>query len=638
MAPMEKNLCTGSGLITERYIAYLVARARAEVGLLRVEATYVDPAGKGRPFQLGAHDDSVIPGLVQLGSAVHAAGGLVSVELAHCGRQTNSRVTGMQPVAPSAVPCERSGGYMPRELTVGEIAEIVGRFVSAALRVREAGLDAVEIHGASGYLLNAFLSPFSNRRTDAYGGTPERRMRFPSEVVTAVRNAVGPDYPLLYRLCADEAIPGGLTVTQTASFAQELERLGVDLIDVSAGTYESILATQPPMEAPAGTLLQTAAAIKSAVSIPVATAGKLGNLEVAERALQDGVIDFVTIARGLHADAELLIKAKHGRLAEARRCIACAECGANLATGGPAFCAINPVSARETEFRAAISSQPRRVMIVGAGPAGLEAARAARLQGHAVEVFERGDRVGGRLQLARLAPGRADIGEPVELLERELQRLGVDVHLQTTVDLALIDRERPDVVVVATGARTTVRPVPGIDRPNVVTASEFLARRPQVGERSSTSIGGEAATSGTAIVVGGSWVGCNVAALLLQDHRCVTILATDENLASDYAKQPAMVLVDRITANHAATVRVKTTVEAISDDGLTVWDSVTGSREHLGAQTIVVVETLEADLDLTHRIRARFAGQIDVHPIGDCARPRKLQDALLEGAYVAQRL
>jgi 2,4-dienoyl-CoA reductase-like NADH-dependent reductase (Old Yellow Enzyme family) len=308
MAPMEKNLCTADGIVTTRYIEYLVERAQADVALLRMEATYVDPVGKGRPFQAGAHSDAVIPALTRLTAAVRAAGGRTSVELAHCGRQTSSLVTGRQPVAPSAVPCVASGGFMPRALTVGEIADILERFAMAATRAQASGVDAIEIHGASGYLINAFMSPYTNLRGDQYGGSLGNRMRFPLEVVAAVSAAVGPEMPLIYRMSADDCVPGGVTIADSGPLATALERAGVDLIDVSAGTYESILATQPPMEAGPGTLVALAAKIKTHVSIPVATAGKLVHLGVAERAVSGGDIDFVTVGRGLHADPELLTR------------------------------------------------------------------------------------------------------------------------------------------------------------------------------------------------------------------------------------------------------------------------------------------------------------------------------------------
>jgi 2,4-dienoyl-CoA reductase-like NADH-dependent reductase (Old Yellow Enzyme family) len=222
MAPMEKNLCTAEGVMTDRYIDYLVARARGGVGPLRVEATYVDPVGKGRPFLRGAPTDAVIPQLRRMTEAVHAEGAKVSLELAHCGRQTNMRVSGFQPVAPSPVPCALSGGYLPSALTRAEIDTIVDLFVSAAMRGKEAGLDAIEIHGASGYLLNAFISPYTNQWDGEYGGSLTNRMRFPLKVVTAVRGAIGDDMPLLYWMSGHDFVDGGLTENDSVPLAVEL--------------------------------------------------------------------------------------------------------------------------------------------------------------------------------------------------------------------------------------------------------------------------------------------------------------------------------------------------------------------------------------------------------------------------------
>ena len=255
-------------------------------------------------------------------------------------------------------------------------------------------------------------------------------MRFPLEVVAAVRRAVGVQMPLLYRMSADDRVPGGITPAQSGPLAAELERAGVDLIDVSAGTYESILATQPPMEAPPGQLLSLAATIKRYVSIPVATAGKLVDLAAAEHALAAGQVDFVTIGRGLHADPELLSKARTGRLDEVRRCIACAECVAFLGQDEPAYCAINPTTIRERALRPRRAAISKDVLIVGGGPAGLEAARGAAVRGHHVTLLERSQRLGGQVTLGALSPGRQDFAEPVRFLERELRRLGVRTNLR----------------------------------------------------------------------------------------------------------------------------------------------------------------------------------------------------------------
>ncbi|MCW2511839.1 MAG: oxidase [Mycobacterium sp.] len=625
MAPMEKNLCTADGVMTQRYIDYLVARARGGVGLLRVEATYVDPVGKGRPFQCGAHSDHVIPELKRMTDAVHAAGGRVSLELAHCGRQTNMRVSGFQPVAPSAVPCALAGGYVPRPLTREEIAAIVERFVAAALRGQEAGLDAIEIHGASGYLLNAFMSPYTNMRRDEYGGSLANRMRFPLEVVHAVRRAVGDDMPLLYRLAGHDYVDGGLTEVDSVPFAQELERAGVDLIDVSAGTYESITVTQPPMEAAPGGLLDLAATIKSALKIPVATAGKLGALEVAERALGAGLVDFVSIARGLHADPDLLRKAREGRLHEARRCISCAECVGYLNVDEPAYCAINPATVRELELAPVPARTPLTVAIIGGGPAGLEAARAARLAGHSVTVYEASSSLGGRVRQGAVARGRHDFAEPVRFLAREMERLEVQIHLGTEVDIEFVDRLDADVVVVATGARPVSPPIPGSEMDHVEPATSYLTRVP---------VDLPPVSAEPAVVIGANWIGCHAADVLVAQGYSVTVIDGQDALAGDMGLQQGMVLRDRVA--EACDVKLRTSVESIDASHVTAWDSVSGHRYDIPATRVLIASRMESVRSLADTLRVRVGAR--VHVIGDAAKPGKLADALLDGARLGGSL
>lgn len=634
MAPMEKNLCTADGIVTQRYIDYLVERAHAGVGLLRTEATYVDPLGKGRPWQLGAHADAIIPELARLVAAVHTAGGRISLELAHCGRQTDSRITGRQPVAPSPVPCDLSGGFAPRELTTGEIDDIVGRFAAAAVRAQTAGVDAIEIHGASGYLLNAFTSPYANLRADEYGGSFENRIRFPLEVVRAVRAAVGDEIPVLYRLCADEFVDGGLTREESGPLAAELERAGADLIDVSAGTYESILATQPPMEAEPGSLLDLAAAIKQHVRIPVATAGKLAHLETAEAAIAAGLIDFVTIGRGLHADPELLVKARSGRLEQARRCIACAECVAFLGQGLPAYCAVNPRTIRERELTEAPAMVERRVMVIGGGPGGLEAARAARLRGHEVTLYERSGQIGGRARLGALVDGRNAFAEPVAFLERELTRLRASVHLNSEASLETVRAENPDVVIIAAGARPVARPVPGFDLAHVMRSGQFLE---WMADAPGKELPPATDTAEAVAIVGADWVACHIAGLLLERGKAVAIVDLHESLAYDMGEQQGAVLRERVREDPATTLHLRSTVEAVEPDRVRIWAADADRDDVVLAQSVIVVESRQRNLELADAIRAHL-GAAAVFTVGDCAEPRKLADALLEGATIGNSL
>jgi 2,4-dienoyl-CoA reductase-like NADH-dependent reductase (Old Yellow Enzyme family) len=638
MAPMEKNLCTAGGVITDRYIDYLVERARGDVALLRVEATYVDPVGKGRPFQAGAHEDATIEGLARLAAAVHAAGGRLSVELAHCGRQVDSRVSGRRPVAPSEVPCQASGGYLPRALSQQEIAEIVQRFAAAAMRVQQAGLDAVEIHGASGYLLNSFTSAYTNLRDDEYGGSAERRRRFPLEVVNAVRAAIGPEMPLLYRMSADDCVPGGITPVESGPLAGALEAAGVDLIDVSAGTYESILSTQPPMEAAAGGLIGTAAEIKRHVTIPVATAGKLAHLELAERALAENAIDFVTIGRGLHADPQLLTKTRAGRAAEVRPCIGCAECVAFLGVG-PAYCAVNPFTARERSLTLEPAARPRRVVVVGGGPAGLEAARTAALRGHSVTVLERQRRLGGQVTLGALVAGRHPFAEPVEFLGRELERLGVSVRLGVALDPSQIAELEPDVVVVATGVDWSPPASVPSDTVAVVAANEYLAAEAQAAESGDGSTPPILAGVPSAVVRGGDWIGCHVACLLLERGIRVSVVEPGLKLASDMGGQQGEVLRGRVTDHELSRgVQLGCTVERVGDHEVQIWDSGSGETSMIAADLVIEVTRRQPRQALAAQLRRQPEIRFEVRAIGDCVAPAKLQDALLAGATIGAGL
>ena len=337
-SPMERNYATRDGAVTQRYIDNLVAKAKGGVGLILVESTYVDPRGKGRVYQLGCYDDKLIPGLKRMTDAVHKHGAKIGLELHFGGRQTNSDVTGFQPMAPSSVPCWVSGGEIPREMTVAEIKDMVKKFAEAAERSKRAGFDLVEIHGGHGYLVAQFLSGYSNKRTDEYGGTLEKRMRFPLEVVKAVRDAVGEDFPIAYRLSGDEYIDQGVTLEETVPFATKLEEAGVNLIDVSAGLYETTYIISQPMDVPLGCNVPLAEEIKRAVNIPVTVVGRINDPAFAENILNEGQADFVSFGRALHSDPDFPQKAREGRLDDICMCIACMQgCIDILGTDGADF-------------------------------------------------------------------------------------------------------------------------------------------------------------------------------------------------------------------------------------------------------------------------------------------------------------
>ena len=351
-APRERNYANTDGSVTQRYINYVVERAKGGVALINVEAIYVDPVGRGHIRQLGIHNDDMIPGLKRMSDAVHAHGSKIAAHLCATGREASSYITGRQPIAPSSIPCKALAvGDIPKTLTLAEIQEQISIYGAAACRAVKSGFDVIVIHGAHGYLVGQFLSPFSNKRTDQYGGSFENRMRFPLEVVAEVRRVVGEDVPIAYQMSADEKVDGGITVEDSVSFSMELEKASVDLIDVSAGIYESIEWVGQSMTFPRGCLVEDGWKIKQKVGIPVSIVGRINNPELAEEILARGKADFISLGRSLHADPYWPLKAKEGRVDDIRICPACMSCNDQLATNLPITCAINPEAGREGEWK-----------------------------------------------------------------------------------------------------------------------------------------------------------------------------------------------------------------------------------------------------------------------------------------------
>src|SRR5580704_11427664 len=384
--PMEKGMANRDGSLTSRYIHYLVERARGGASLIQVESTYVDTRGMGHLYQVGCHGDHVIPALRRMAQAVHREGAKVGLELYMGGRQTPSYMSQRQPIAPSAMQCRNlSPVPTPREMTVEDIQEVIGKFTDAAWRVVEAGLDMIHLHGSHGYLLCSFLSPYSNHRTDRYGGTLENRARFALELLGAVRQVVGPDFPIGYRMSAEEYVDGGLTIDQTSRFAQFLAAAGIDLIDVSGGIYESFPMIIQGPEAPKGGFVKNAAAIKKAVgdAVPVSVAQRLNDPDFANEVLRREGLDFISLTRAFHADPHYIRKLIENRKDEILPCIACHHCTNLLEADDAAGCAANPRTTFESRY-AARTARPHNVLIAGGGPAGMHAARMLAEQGHHV--------------------------------------------------------------------------------------------------------------------------------------------------------------------------------------------------------------------------------------------------------------
>ncbi len=622
-APMERNYATKDGAVTQRYIEHLVPKAKGGVGLIILEATYVDPRGKGRVYQLGAYDDRLIPGLKRMVDAVHQYGAKIAPELHFGGRETQPEVTGFQPMAPSPVPCLYLGDAIPREMAVAEIEEMVQKYADAARRSKEAGFDLVELHGAHGYLMAQFLSGYSNKREDEYGGTFEKRMRFPLEVVKAVRDAVGEDFPIAYRLSGDEYIDNGLTLEETVPFAKRLEEAGVSLIDVSAGLYETAFIISQPMDIPLGCNVHLAEEIKRGVNIPVSVAGRINDPVFADNILSEGRSDFVSLGRALHADPEFPKKAREGRTEDICMCMACNQgCIDILGTMVPIFCAINTSVGREREFEIKRAAKRKKVVVVGGGPGGMEAARVAALRGHEVVLYEKENELGGQVRWACKPLFRGEFEQVTRYLSNQLKKAGVEVILGQEMNRERIDEARADAVVVATGA-TPYRPfTPGVDKGHVCTYLDILGGSVEPGKK--------------VAVIGGELIGCEVAEFISEKGSEVILIEPTGAFCQDAGTRVRWLLMERIEKEQKIERRLKTTVERINDASIVV--QTEGKTEEIeGVDMVVLALGKVSNNELGDELK-RESRVSEIYTVGDCVLPRKMTEAIYEGSVVGHKI
>lgn len=548
VSAMVTSYCNEDGTPTEQFIAYHEEKARGGWGIICTEDYTVAPNVGGFKRLPGLWKDELIEPHKELTRRVHDAGGKIVAQIYHAGRETTTEISGKKPVGPSAIR-EPSLPEIPRELTVEEIKEIVEQFGECARRVKKTGFDGVEIHGAHGYLIGSFISPFSNKRTDEYGGSIEGRAKFPLEVVKRVREAVGDDFPIFFRMSAVEHVEGGFSIQEATMYAQLLEEAGVNCIHCSQGIYVSAHTIQPPSVVPPGFYADNAAELKKVVDIPVITVGGYTDPMMAETVLRAGKADLVTMARASLADPHLPNKAKQGDTKDIIRCIGCVQgCLGDQQIG--VRCMVNPRTGKEYLYKDERCKEKKKIMVVGGGVAGCEFALTAAQRGHEVALFEKADRLGGQWIAAGIPIGKTAFATFVIWQKKKLDELGVEIHLNTEVTKEIIEQFGADIVVVATGSQPIVPPIPGIDQSNVVTAHDVLLGKHEPGKR--------------VVVIGGGLVGAETADHMAQHGSEVTILEMLPAIVPDGEHNPTYYLLQRL-ADRNVDIHVNAKATKIGD-------------------------------------------------------------------------
>ncbi len=644
MAPMATNWANEDGTISERLSNYFEARAKGGVGLIILEVTTIDNSFPYVPSTIGLAEGYQIPAMRRFTDIIHSHGAKIIPQISHPGPESLSGIfKGIQPVGPSAGMCH-SNKQMYRELALEEIEPIIKQFGEAARRAKEGGCDGIELHCGHCYmLLGSFISALRNRRTDKYGGSIEGRLRLPLEVLQRIREKTGKDFPIIMRISGDELVTGGRDLHETLYIAPILAEAGVNAFDVSAGTFPQMAwRILPPSGTPLGINTAFSAAIKEVVNIPVMTVGRINDPRFAEDILQRNEADAIIMGRALLADQEWASKAAEGRFEDIAPCVGCGGgCISGRAAGRAMTCVINPTVGREKELEIVPAKKPGKVMVIGGGPGGLEAARVAALRGHHVTLFEKSSKTGGQLNLAAVPPMKQELTKWVRYLNTQVEKAGVEIRLNTEVTPELVKEFKPDVAIVAVGSEAFIPDLPGIkNNKKVATAHDILSGRIAIPLESPLMSGKTGIPEANILVLGGGMVGCETADFLatrgdnpIVGRVSVTIVTSKKEVGLDMVPEIRTLLMQRLWEK-GVTISNSSVIKEILDDGVLIEKD--GKEETIrGADMIILARGVKSVDKISQKIKDIVT---EVHVIGDAREPREALEAIAEGSKIGREV
>jgi 2,4-dienoyl-CoA reductase-like NADH-dependent reductase (Old Yellow Enzyme family)/thioredoxin reductase len=619
MPPMSLNFGVDEdGYVTEQHWEYLAARARGGTGMIVVGGGAVHPSGLDLPRMPPVWSDRFIGPLRTMTERIKRYDTRFGMQLLHGGRQAYLG----KKVAPSPIPALAVVKGVPRELTRAEIRQLVGAYGDAALRCQRAGFDFVEIHAAHGYLITQFLAGNSNLRQDEYGGSFENRTRFLMEIIEDIKTKTRPGYPIGVRFNGEDYVEGGWTLADAKRLAPELERLGIDWLHVSAGIYGSMPVTIPSMYSDQACFVHLAEEVKRSVSIPVIAVGRIKNPDMADRIIREGRADMVAMGRAHLADPELAKKACEGRLADIRPCIGCCKgCIERALALEEGTCVMNPEVGREYLFKNKDMPAPKKILVVGAGPAGLAVARMAALRGHKVTIVEERSQAGGMARLASIPPGRLEIMECIEYYVRELNRLNVEIRFSTALSRALMSGLKPDVGIITTGSLPDIPQMAGLFDTAMAlhTITDVLEADATPGHR--------------IVVLGGNMAALQVADFLAEKGRDVFVLHRGDHFAEQMAPNDRTYLMERLKRPGIQLFK-SVGIEKFLKNGIRFrWKGQVKQLD--GITDIILSEAMRSNRRTTELFKE---ADIEVHTIGDAKSPRTLFEALAEADELGRAL